>query len=52
MMFPTSVDYNEANLKTALDSLKTFDANYGGTEILRPIRDVMTDKNVDATLPR
>jgi hypothetical protein len=29
-----SVEYNEATLKTAFEQVSTFDADYGGTEIL------------------
>lgn len=51
-MFETSVEYNEENLKKALDKLKDFRADYGGTEILSPIRSVIEDKKVDLSLPR
>ncbi len=34
LMFPQSVDYNEKNLLMAVTQLQTFQADYGGTEIL------------------
>lgn len=51
-MFESSVEYNEENLKKALEQLKQFSANYGGTEILSPIRAVINDNKVDISLPR
>jgi uncharacterized protein with von Willebrand factor type A (vWA) domain len=40
-MFEQSVEYNEQNLHTAINKLKGFKANFGGTEILAPIRAVI-----------
>lgn len=33
-----SVEYNEASLKTAFDQVNTFEADFGGTEILQPLQ--------------
>jgi hypothetical protein len=33
-----SVEYNEATLKTAFEQVSTFNADYGGTEILQPLQ--------------
>jgi hypothetical protein len=32
-----SVDYNDENFKTAFDAVSTFEADFGGTEILQPL---------------
>lgn len=34
MMFPASVEYTEENLEKAVEMLKGFNADFGGTEIL------------------
>ncbi|RVX68790.1 hypothetical protein B0A52_07676 [Exophiala mesophila] len=40
-LFDKSKTYDKSSLADALEHLKTFAANYGGTEMLRPIRDTV-----------
>ena len=37
----SSVRYNKKNLDLALETIKTFEANFGGTEILYPVKKVL-----------
>jgi hypothetical protein len=46
-----SVLYNEENLEIADNLLATFDADMGGTEILRPLKDILKCQ-LDKSLPR
>jgi hypothetical protein len=50
-MFKQSVEYNEENLEHAVNQLKTFGADFGGTEILMPIKAVLSSV-ADEYLPR
>lgn len=36
-LWPKSQAYNEANMTAAIDFVSTFSANYGGTELLKPV---------------
>jgi hypothetical protein len=40
-IFPSSVPYTEGNVKEALDELRSFKADLGGTEILRPLQGIL-----------
>ena len=51
LMFKQSVEYNEENLEHAVNQLKTFGADFGGTEILMPIKAVLSSA-ADEYLPR
>jgi hypothetical protein len=46
-----SVEYNEENLEKADLLLNSFDANFGGTEIYKPLEDVLQSP-LDKKLPR
>ena len=35
-----SVPYNDKNLQEAVEKAKTFDADFGGTEIYRPLQNI------------
>ena len=35
-----SVPYNDKNLQEAIEKVKTFEANFGGTEIYRPLQEI------------
>ena len=50
-MFPQSVDYNDETLEQAVNELGSYSADMGGTEIYRPIKDIV-DSVVDHSLPR
>lgn len=39
-IFPQSVPKTNENVENALKQIETFEANYGGTEILKPIKDI------------
>ena len=41
-LFPSSVDYNEQNLKFATSLIQDFKADFGGTEILLPLTDIFS----------
>jgi von Willebrand factor type A domain len=42
-IFPDgSVEYNEENLQQAMDLIATFEADFGGTEILTPLNEIFT----------
>jgi von Willebrand factor A domain-containing protein 5 len=41
-IFPQSVVYNEENLKIAVNLISSFDADMGGTEILEPLKDLVS----------
>ena len=42
-MFHKSVEYNDQNLKTALEKVETFSANFGLTEIYRPLKEIFDE---------
>jgi uncharacterized protein with von Willebrand factor type A (vWA) domain len=44
-MFPSSVEYSTANLNTALNQIRNFRANMGGTNILNPIQHIFSQPN-------
>ena len=50
-MFPQSVEYNDETLEQAVKELGCFSADMGGTEIYKPIKDIV-DSEVDNSLPR
>jgi len=41
----SSIEYNNKNLQIALDSIETFDADFGGTEIFYPLEAVLNTPN-------
>nr|XP_022326522.1 von Willebrand factor A domain-containing protein 5A-like isoform X3 [Crassostrea virginica] len=43
-LFPTSQEYNEENLRKALDLQKTMEADMGGTEIFKPLKGIFKQK--------
>ena len=43
-LFPTSKTYDQATLTKALAHLDTFDANYGGTEMLQPVKAAVSQR--------
>ncbi|XP_006001347.1 von Willebrand factor A domain-containing protein 5A isoform X2 [Latimeria chalumnae] len=38
--FPESVEYTQENMENALEKVKSMDADFGGTEILNPLKDI------------
>ncbi|XP_039598341.1 von Willebrand factor A domain-containing protein 5A-like, partial [Polypterus senegalus] len=38
--FPESVEYTQQTMESAMEKVKTMEANFGGTEILAPLRDI------------
>jgi hypothetical protein len=50
-VFKKSFEYNQNTLDAVVATLKHFDADMGGTEILSPIKDIFND-SVDPTFPR
>ena len=50
-LFPDSVEYNEDNLKIAVSQISKFNANMGGTELLNPLKDIVSVKG-GKDLPR
>jgi hypothetical protein len=44
MLFPESVQYNEENLKIALSEISKFAADMGGTELLAPLKAIVSNK--------
>jgi hypothetical protein len=40
-LFPTSVEYGEETFAKALFAVKKFSADMGGTELFRPLKDVL-----------
>ncbi|OAP55620.1 hypothetical protein AYL99_09771 [Fonsecaea erecta] len=49
-LFDKSVTYDQSNLKMALSHLETFDASYGGTEMLEPIKRAVANRFQDLPL--
>jgi hypothetical protein len=49
-LWPKSKTYDQSSLQTALDHLKTFSANYGGTEMLKPIQATVENRYKDMPL--
>jgi Vault protein inter-alpha-trypsin domain/von Willebrand factor type A domain len=49
-LFPKSKTYDQTSMKEALNHLDTFSANYGGTEMLRPIKATVTNRFKDMPL--
>lgn len=49
-LFPKAQAYNEDSLVTALDFVAGFDANYGGTEILKPVTAAFDQRLADLPL--
>ena len=43
-VYPQSVFYNEENLKKAVNEVSKFDADMGGTEILEPLIDIVSEQ--------
>jgi hypothetical protein len=42
-VYPKSVFYNEENLKIAVNEVSKFNADMGGTEILEPLIDIVSE---------
>jgi hypothetical protein len=42
-MFQKSVEYDDQNLKTALEKVETFRADFGLTEIYSPLDEIFTE---------
>jgi len=40
-MFDASVDYTEENLERCMTQIETFKADMGGTEIFKPLKDIL-----------
>lgn len=49
-MYPSSQP--KEKIQDAIDMIETFDADMGGTEILEPVRDVVTSTQMDQSIPR
>lgn len=49
-LWPKSVPYSEDNFDTAVEFVNTFDASYGGTELLEPIRQTFERQLKDLSL--
>jgi len=49
-LWPKSKSYDQSSLQTALDHLATFSANYGGTEMLKPIEATVKNRYKDMPL--
>eukprot|EP00002_Diphylleia_rotans_P013725 TRINITY_DN2675_c0_g1_i29.p1 TRINITY_DN2675_c0_g1~~TRINITY_DN2675_c0_g1_i29.p1 ORF type:complete len:949 (+),score=131.74 TRINITY_DN2675_c0_g1_i29:473-3319(+) len=45
LLFPSPVPYNEENLAIALQDCKSMKADLGGTELLRPLRQILNRQN-------
>ncbi len=43
-LFPDSVEYNEKNLKIAVSQISNFKADMGGTELLNPLKEIVSMK--------
>ncbi len=41
-LFPESVEYNEENLNTAASKVSDFTADLGGTELLKPLKAIIS----------
>lgn len=50
-LFPDSIEYNENNLKIAVAQISKFKADMGGTELLDPLKDIVSVKGAK-DLPR
>lgn len=49
-LFDRSKTYDENSLKTAMDHVQRFEANYGGTEMLGAVKDVLKQRYNDLSL--
>ena len=49
-LWPKSKTYDQSSLQTALDHLQTFSANYGGTEMLKPVEATVKNRYKDMPL--
>jgi hypothetical protein len=49
-LWEKSMPYDAKTLKKAVDHVKTFDANYGGTEMVSPIRDTLDRRHKDRNM--
>lgn len=49
-LWPKSKTYDQSSLQTALDHLTTFSANYGGTEMLKPVQATVKNRYTDMLL--
>jgi hypothetical protein len=49
-LWPKSKTYDQSSLQKALDHLKTFSANYGGTEMLKPVEATVKNRWKDMPL--
>ena len=49
-LWPKSKTYDQSSLQTALDHLTTFSANYGGTEMLKPVQATVKNRYKDMLL--
>ena len=49
-LWPKSKTYDQSSLQSALDHLKTFSANYGGTEMLKPVEATVKNRYKDMPL--
>ncbi|OQU96365.1 von Willebrand factor type A domain-containing protein [Cladophialophora immunda] len=49
-LFKKSTTYDQSSLKDALNHLDTFDANYGGTEMLQPVKATVENRFKDLPL--
>jgi len=44
-IFSNSADYTEKNITKALEKIKNFTADYGGTEIFKPLESIFKSKS-------
>lgn len=51
-LFSGSVKYDQDNLEKALEEVGTFSANYGGTEIFKPLKEVLSTKQANNKLKK
>ena len=49
-LWPKSKTYDQSSLQIALDHLETFSANYGGTEMLKPVEATVKNRYKDVPL--
>jgi von Willebrand factor type A domain/Vault protein inter-alpha-trypsin domain len=49
-LWPKSKAYNQETMEKAMKHVETFSANYGGTEMLEPIKDTLTRRHPDRSL--
>ena len=51
-MFDTSKEYSGKNLKSALEEISKFGGDMGGTDLLRPLQDLLPKPKATVNLPR